>query len=319
MIKEDWRGNRVVAGRFSNLRHNVQHGLEEISKWRLSESFDWAEKIFEGWRPVVRRVESIDAIEGDALFWLGHSSFYLQIAGKRILLDPVFYRIPMVRRRSKLPVSVNIFKQIDYIIISHDHYDHLDKRSIKQLLRLNPRATVVCGLNVSELIERWSRRTRVVEMGWYQQLCEEGLKITALPCQHWSKRTATDGGRRLWCAFMVESSDYRLYYSGDTGYARHFKELPSLFGRIDCAVMAIGAYKPRWFMRANHISPYQALDAVEQMGADLTIPMHYGTFSLSNETMGNPPIVFEQEARERNIDIKIPDLGEVVELKRQIR
>ncbi len=316
IIKRDWRGNRKVSGCFSNLYRSQGHGILSVAQWRFSPNPDWKEKIMERWRPKPNMVESLDEIVGDALFWIGHSSFYIQIGGKRMLIDPIFGRIPFVRRRSPLPMHVNIFKNIDYILISHDHYDHLDRKSVKQLLRLNPKVKVICGLDVGELISKWSRRTQIVEMGWYQQLSEDGVKLTFLPAQHWGKRTATDGGTRLWGAFMIESDSYRLYFSGDTGYSNHFKELPLLFDKIDCAIMGIGAYKPRWFMRANHISPHQALDAAMVMGANLTIPMHYGTYSLSDEAMGDPPRVFRFEARRRGINVRVPRIGTVVSLER---
>ena len=101
-----------------------------------------------------------------------------------------------------------------------------------------------------------------------------------MPAQHWSKRSVRDGGQRLWGAFMLQGNGVSLYYSGDTGYSTHFREIPDLFGAPDYALLGIGAYKPRWFMRPNHISPYESLTASEEMHAGITIPMHYGTFDL---------------------------------------
>lgn len=116
---------------------------------------------------------------------------------------------------------------------------------------------------------------------------------------------------------MLQGDGISLYYSGDTGYSNHFREIPELFGTPDYALLGIGAYKPRWFMRPNHISPQESLTAAEEMKAGLTVPMHYGTFDLSDEPLFDPPKVFAEEAKRRGIRIEIPFLGEVMKLNRR--
>ena len=174
---------------------------------------------------------------------------------------------------------------------------------------------MICGIGVGRLIAGWSQEpVNIVEAGWYQRYEADPIDITFLPAKHWSKRGANDGGMRLWGSFWISGSRRSLYYSGDTGYGRHFREIHSLCGRPDVAVIGIGAYKPRWFMQRNHISPYEALDASAELEAGLTIPMHYGTFDLSDEPLSDPPRVFAREAAARNIPIAIPQLGEIVPL-----
>lgn len=314
-IKSRWNGNRTFRGRFLNNERNLSHGIGSILKWRLSGNPQRAEKRAERWNPPVNMLHSLDEISGDALVWLGHSSFFMQLDGKRFLFDPVFGSIPFVRRESRLPVDPKIFTGIDYLLISHDHYDHLDKKSVRRVLAQNPGITVVCGIGVGELIAQWGDGTAdIVEAGWYQRYDADPISITFLPAKHWSKRGANDGGARLWGSFWISGSRRSLYYSGDTGYGRHFREVRSLCGRPDVAVIGIGAYKPRWFMQRNHISPYEALDASAELGAGLTLPMHYGTFDLSDEPLSDPPRVFAKEAGERDIPIAIPELGEIVRL-----
>ena len=189
--------------------------------------------------------------------------------------------------------------------------------SVGCLLKSNPQMKLFCGLGTGELIKSWFPEIEMVEAGWYQQIMDEGLKITFLPAQHWSKRSVRDGGQRLWGAFMIQGDGMSVYYSGDTGYSQHFSEIPELFGAPDYALVGIGAYKPRWFMRPNHISPHEALTASQEMQAGLTIPMHYGTFDLSDEPLHDPPQVFAAEAKKRKVNVVIPALGEVVKLKRQ--
>ena len=241
----------------------------------------------------------------------------MQFGGKRLMFDPVFGNIPFVRRRSKLPVNPDIFRDIDYLLLSHDHFDHLDKRSIVRLYGNNPGMKAFCGLGVGELLKKWFPEMSVIESGWYQQIEDGGLKLTFLPAQHWSKRSVHDGGQRLWGAFMLQANGISVYYSGDTGYSKHFTEIPELFGAPDYALLGIGAYKPRWFMQPNHISPYDSLKASVEMNAKLTIPMHYGTFDLSDEPLSDPPRVFEEEARKHRIPVIIPNLGEVVKIEKQ--
>jgi len=313
-IKPNWEGNPMQDGRFMNQHAHVKHGVGSILKWRFSPNPQRKEKRHEKWQPAIHQVTSLENLPTNALIWLGHNSFFLQLGDKRILFDPVFGNIPFVRRQSQFPAHPDVFKGIDYVLLSHDHFDHLDKKSLGILYRNNPHLTLFCGLGVGELIKNWFPTIQVIEAGWYQQLDTGDLKITFLPAQHWSKRSIGDGGQRLWGAFMLQTNDLSLYYSGDTGYANHFAEIKSLFGSPDYALVGIGAYKPRWFMRPNHISPHDALTASEEMGARMTIPMHYGTFDLSDEPLSDPPKVFAAEAQKRNIKITIPALGEVIHL-----
>lgn len=316
-VHPQWRGNPMVRGKFVNRQHRFRQGMGNVLKWRLSPNPQRKEKKTTKWEPRMSYLRSLDGVVGNSLIWLGHNSFFLQLAGKRIMFDPVFGDIPFVRRQSDFPANRSIFKEIDYLLISHDHFDHLDKQSIVLLCRQNPQMKLFCGLGTGELIQSWIPTLRVTEAGWYQQIEDDGLKITFLPAQHWSKRSVRDGGRRLWGAFMLQGDGISVYYSGDTGYSKHFREIPGLLGTPDYALVGIGAYKPRWFMQPNHISPSDALTAAAEMGARLTIPMHYGTFDLSDEPLHDPPKVFVEEAKKRKIEVYVPMLGEVVKLKKR--
>ena len=316
VIQPYWRGNPVVKGRFVNRQHRVKHGVGNVMKWRFSPNPQRKEKRQENWNPHLIPVYSLEHLSGDFLVWLGHNSFYMQLAGRRIMFDPVFGNIPFVKRKSKFPADPAVFQHIDYLLVSHDHFDHLDKPSVMRLFKGNPQMKVFCGFGVGKLIQGWCPGIEVVEAGWYQQLDDGQLKITFLPAQHWGKRSLNDGGQRLWGAFMLQGDGLSVYYGGDTGYSNHFVEIPELFGKPDYALLGIGAYKPRWFMQPNHISPYDTLTASEEMRARVTIPMHYGTFDLSDEPLSDPPSVFAAEAKKRGIRVEIPVLGEVVKLSK---
>lgn len=316
-INPRWRGNPSVNGKFFNRQHRWRPGMGSVLKWRFSPNPQRREKRTIPWNPSVHFLHSLDQVVGNSLIWLGHNSFFLQLGGKRFMIDPVFGNIPFVKRRSKLPANVSIFRDIDYLLISHDHFDHLDKPSVTQLFAQNPQMKLFCGLGTGALIGSWFPEMKVIEAAWYQQYTDDGLTLTFLPAQHWSKRGVGDGGERLWGAFMIQADGITIYNSGDTGYAQHFRELPDLFPHIDYCMIGIGAYKPRWFMKPNHISPYDALTASSDMEAYVTIPMHYGTFDLSDEPLFDPPHVFQAEAKLRNKAIIVPELGEIIKLKPQ--
>lgn len=316
-VNPRWRGNPTVNGRFFNRQHRWRPGMGSVLKWRFSPNPQRREKRTIPWNPRIHFLHSLEQVVGNSLIWLGHNSFFLQLGGKRFMIDPVFGSIPFVKRRSQLPANVFIFQKIDYLLISHDHFDHLDKPSVTKLVAQNPQMKVFCGLGTGALIASWFPGLKVIEAAWYQQYTDDGLTLTFLPAQHWSKRGVGDGGERLWGAFMIQADGITIYNSGDTGYAPHFRELPDLFPHIDYCMIGIGAYKPRWFMKPNHISPYDALTASSDMHACVTIPMHYGTFDLSDEPLFDPPHVFRAEAKLRNKEILVPDLGEIVKLKPQ--
>lgn len=316
-VNPRWRGNPTVGGKFFNRQHRWRPGAISVLKWRLSPNPQRKEKRAVKWNPKIHYLRSLDAVVGNSLVWLGHNSFFLQLGGKRFMIDPVYGNIPFVKRRSALPANPSVFRDIDWLLISHDHFDHLDKPSLVRLVADNPQMKLFCGLGTGELIQSWFPQMEVVEAAWYQQYAEDGVVLTFLPAQHWSKRGVSDGGERLWGAFMIQAGGITIYNSGDTGYAPHFQELPSLFPHIDYCMIGIGAYKPRWFMKPNHISPYDALTASVEMNARVTIPMHYGTFDLSDEPLFDPPHVFVAEARKRDVPVLVPELGEVVKLKPQ--
>lgn len=316
-VRKNWAGNRLVGGKFVNI-HRKSSAMKSVGKWNIP-IYKERSVINYGkeWQPEVVPLESVGAMPENSLVWLGHNSFLMNLGGVIVILDPVFGHIPFVRRKSQLPLEAEKIDSVDYLLLSHDHYDHTDKKSVKLLAENNPHLQVVAGLGLKSLVQKWIPHLKVNEMGWYQQLDLKELKITFLPSQHWGKRYANDGAKRLWGAFMLEVGDLKIYYSGDTGFANHFSEVKELFGEVDYAIFGIGAYKPRWFMERNHISPIEALEGAQQMGAKTTIPMHYGTFKLSQEPLFDPPIVFRAEAIKRGMNVLIPSIGEIVELKKQ--
>ncbi|MFI3321603.1 MAG: MBL fold metallo-hydrolase [Rikenellaceae bacterium] len=315
-VRKNWAGNRVVDGKFVNIDRKPS-AFKSITKW--SRPFRKERSVInygKKWEPETIMLDNLDSLERNSLIWLGHNSFIINLAGVNIILDPIFGGVPFVIRKSRLPIDKNKIQPVDLLLLSHDHFDHADKSSVKTLIDNNNHIEVLAGLGIGKLVRSWSRFVKINEMGWYQQYEYKGVKITFLPCQHWGKRSIMDGAKRLWGAFMIEGDGIKIYYSGDSSYAKHFKEIKQLFGGVDYALVGIGAYKPRWFLERNHLSPNEALDAAEDMGAAVTIPMHYGTFKLSEEPLFDPPIVFKSEALRRGMKFEIPSLGGVVKLNK---
>lgn len=203
-------------------------------------------------------------------------------------------------------------------MVSHDHRDHMDEPSIKALAKINPNARYLTGLGNEGLLKDFTKSSLIQSAGWFQKFDTPNspLEIFYLPSRHWGRRYLTDTNIRLWGAFIIRSSTKTIYFSGDTGYASHFKKTAELFPDITHAIIGIGAYKPEWFMQGNHISPTNAIQGFHELGAKYLIPMHYGTFDLSDEALSDPYLAMQNHNEMGNIngELLLPQPGEVLEL-----
>lgn len=224
--------------------------------------------------------------DGEYALWLGHASVALQLGSTRILIDPVLGNIPFYRRHTPLPIAPEKLKT-DLILITHAHYDHFDRTSVKTLLTLNPEAIIVAPAGFWRYLKNEISRERCFELEWWESLMIQGVFITLVPSLHWSKRTPFDTNKVLWGGFVIQNEEHTIYHSGDTAYGEHFKEIAERF-EIDEAFLPIGAYKPEFIMKHNHINPQEAHQAASDLNAKKLIPIHYGTFCLSDEPMEEP-------------------------------
>ncbi|MBP1650815.1 MAG: putative Zn-dependent hydrolase, partial [Bacteroidetes bacterium] len=242
--------------------------------------------------------------------------FFIRIGGVRLLTDPVFGDILAVKRVSPFPVNPILLTKLDYILLSHDHRDHCDKPTLQRLARNNPKATYLTGLGMEPLLKEFTGSELIQEAGWYQQYLTEDVKITYVPARHWGKRGAFDTNRRLWGGFVIESAQRRIYFGGDSGYDTHYQQLKEVFGGFDYALLGIGAFEPEWFMHPVHQSPALAIKAMEELNAGHAIPMHFGTFDLSDEPLDMPLKVFKQVATAHGLEKRIKPLriGEALHL-----
>jgi L-ascorbate metabolism protein UlaG (beta-lactamase superfamily) len=306
-IKPNFKGTKVVDGRFVDLRSKYR-GVFDILRWKLQPNPQKKEKSKENYRVNVIENSNILSLKQDFLCWLGHTTFIIQIDGKKIITDPCLTSPPMLKRYTKLPTRID---EIDpnYILISHGHYDHLDSTT----LRYFNNSTALIPLKMSTIVQNINPYIKIQEAGWYQQYSiNESFEIYFLPSYHWHQRGIFDRNRVLWGSYIIRSEGYTIYFSGDTAYNTHFKEIGELFD-IDIALLPIGSYAPRWFMKHNHMNPEDTLKAFSDLNAKKLIPMHYGTFDLSDEPMGEPERLLRDISDGYNIEFL--DIGQPLLVK----
>jgi N-acyl-phosphatidylethanolamine-hydrolysing phospholipase D len=235
--------------------------------------------------------------------WLGHSTFLIQYRGLNILTDPILSsRASPVsfagpKRLVATPITYEDLPEIHYVIISHNHYDHLDQESVRQL-GSGPRYLVPLKLK-PWFVDEGIAPTQVDEFDWWDEMQFGPLRVTATPCQHWSARGPFDRNKTLWAAWHLALDDFTVWFGGDTGYNEHeFKEIRARLGPVDLGLIPIGAYAPRWFMRAQHVDPTDAIQLHRDIGARQSIGMHWGTFPLSAEPIMEPALLIRQAQQE---------------------
>ncbi|WP_066064404.1 MBL fold metallo-hydrolase [Neobacillus soli] len=212
--------------------------------------------------------------------WIGHSSFLIQLNGLNILTDPVWAkRMGFERRLTEPGISLAALPEIDLVVISHGHYDHLDFPTLKKL-KGAPHYLVPVGLKSLFTKKGYQK---VTEMSWWESTELEGITIHFVPAQHWTRRSLTDINTSHWGGWIFQSQQETLYFVGDTGYFSGFKQIAERF-TIDTVFMPIGAYEPEWFMADAHISPEDSVKAFIELKANHFVPMHYGAYRLADDT-----------------------------------
>ncbi|MGL4597724.1 MAG: MBL fold metallo-hydrolase [Bacteroidia bacterium] len=288
VIRNDWKGNRLVNNRFMNEDDSMPIPFTTALRWMVTGNPQREEKKHDTFRLPVKKDSKIFAKKSDAFNWLGHASFLFRLDGKLILTDPCLAKLPGVKRHVEVPFAFDELTKLDYILFSHTHRDHFDEGSVKKILEKNPDVHFLVPLRMSPLLKKLGAKN-ITEAGWYQQYPMDGnLKITFLPAKHWNRRFLHDTNRELWGAFQIETDKQSIYFAGDTAYAEHFAETKKLFPHIRHAFMPVGAYKPQWMMQSAHANPDEAVQGFSALGATHFIPMHFGTFDLSDEPIGEP-------------------------------
>jgi N-acyl-phosphatidylethanolamine-hydrolysing phospholipase D len=247
--------------------------------------------------------------------WVGHATVAIHDGDDVVLTDPNFAdRMLVVKRVTPPGIPISAVPPDAMAVISHNHNDHLDAGTVEALPE-TVRWFVPLGMAA------WFRdrgRPNVVELDWWQSATQGRWTITCLPAQHWSRRVEMGTNASLWCSWLMDSGTTRYYFAGDTGYFHGFREFGRKFSPIDVAILPIGAYEPRWFMREQHVDPGEAYTAFRELGARYMIPMHWGTFRLSHEPMDRPPAeLFEavDAARGNREDVRVLAIGETLSVR----
>ena len=248
------------------------------------------------------------------VIWFGHSTFLLNVEGHIVLVDPVFSRnaapVSFLVKRFQEPVlSLEELPEVDTIVISHDHYDHLDMGSI-QFFK-NKKTKFVTPLGVGSHIRGWGiSRERITELDWWESTNLNGVEFVATPAQHFSGRSLFDENKTLWASWVIMSERHKIYFSGDTGYDTHFKEIGEKYGPFDIAFIENGQYNKAW--KEVHMLPHQASQAYFDLKANAYFPIHWGMFELSLHAWFEPILEITKHAEERGMHLITPKLGEMV-------
>ena len=306
-------------GKFQNLHETV---LMTSDKGRLEGIWDFLFRKIEGLRPDV----PLPAIKTDlknlnqdeeTIIWFGHSSYLIQTGGKRILVDPVFCMASPVSFINKPFKGTNIYHpedmpDIDYLVISHDHWDHLDYHTVKELKgRIGK---VICPLGVGEHFEYWGfDKDRIIELDWNQDAkLEPGFMIHCLPARHFSGR-GLNANQSLWASFLLEAPSQKIYIGGDGGYDTHYADIGNRFPDIDLAILENGQYNEEW--KYIHLMPQYMAQTARDLKARRILTVHHSKYALAKHRWDEPLKNAENMKYKDSLDVLIPEIGEIVRLK----
>ena len=309
-------------GRYFNPWMPMQKSFLDFLRWQLSEKTAYSEREKNDIPHVAAGLhERIRSSPGDFIAWIGHASFLMRISGVYWITDPLFSERALLPKRKTPPgLSLDEFLALPgkkNVIISHNHYDHLDSESIR---RLPADTRVFVPLGLKAMMNDLGKMD-VVEMDWWQTVsCGDRCQVVCLPTQHWSRRITQNTDTTLWASFLLLTHGRKIYYGGDSGYFIGYREIGHLYPGIDYALLPVTAYTPRWFMHYVHMDAREALDAFRDLGARYIIPTQWGTFQLGDEPIGQAPSALSKAAQSANIDpsqIIVMDIGQLLPLVQQ--
>ncbi|MDX1648322.1 MAG: MBL fold metallo-hydrolase [Myxococcota bacterium] len=316
--------HRDEDGRFFNpWGEDENRSFWRVLQWQLFDDNPWSEAKADPPRiPVVANDgASLAAPRGPdeaALTWVGHATFAVEDGDQVFLTDPHWGERALVVPREVPPgIPLEAVPDDAFAVVSHNHYDHLDEWTVENLP-----GTVAWYVPLGHGGFFRERGRPVVELDWWESARHGRFTVTCLPSQHWSRRITVPTNAWLWCSWLVDSGTRRYYFAGDTGYFHGFEAFGERFGPIDVALLPIGAYEPRWFMKYQHVNPEEAYDAFLDLRARLMVGMHWGTFDLTDEPLDLPPRELARVVAARGADpqrVRVLAVGERLELPPPVR
>ena len=305
------KAHHVKSG-FKNIDYDDNKGFWAFAKWRWERAF----KDIPGADNYNFTIDTSnhnlikDTKANPTLTWIGHATFLIQFHGLNILTDPQFSDraspVSWAGPQRAVPPALKIadLPDIDAVVISHDHYDSLDVASVTELAKHNRQRqlTFLVPLGMKAWFDDLDLgNVQVIELDWTQSHTINGVAFTAEPSQHWGKRTLFDAFERLWASWVIEAQGERIFFAGDTGYAQHFKDIGNKYGEFQLALLPIGAYEPRWFMKPYHVNPEESVKIHMDINAKYSVAMHWGTFVLTDEPLDEPPVKLAEALQKYNI------------------
>jgi L-ascorbate metabolism protein UlaG (beta-lactamase superfamily) len=291
---------------FFNPSGPIGKGALDVIQWRLKEEREpWPESV-----PLAAPAKPPQRVEGAGLqvTFVGHATVLIQTQGLNILTDPVWSERAFVvgwagpRRVTPPGIAFEDLPPIDLVLVSHNHYDHMDLPTLARL-RATHDPLVIAPLGNEYVLRDGDERMRVHTLDWWQHAAVKDLRVHVVPVYHWSRRRLFDRNKALWGGFAIETRAGTLYYGGDTGFrdGAFFREARERFGGFRLAVLPVGAYEPRWFMRDQHVNPAEAVQIHRLLGARTTLGVHLRTFQLTDESIDQPEIDLAAALREAGV------------------
>ena len=247
--------------------------------------------------------------------WLGHSTILININGMNVLIDPVFsgYTSPIPylgpNRYSELPIEIEDLPNIDIVVISHDHYDHLDYKTIKLIDEKVDKYIVPLG--IENHLKKWKVNSdKITNMAWWEEITVDGLLIGCTPARHYSSRKMIDKNNTLWSSFVLIDNYHKVFVSGDSGYDNHFKEISKKYGNFDLSLLDTGQYNAKW--KSTHMNPEESVKAGLDLNSKVIMPIHNSSFVLSTHPWDEPLEKFVKESEKNNIKYITPMIGETI-------
>ena len=266
--------------------------------------------------------KELDSGSTDYMVWIGHATYLINKDNLTILTDPVFSKraspVRFAGPKRLIPPAIPIDKlpPIDVVTVSHNHYDHLDIRSLKAIHETNPEAVFLVPKGDRRRLERRGIEN-VTEFLWWEEIEIKGSKFTFTPVQHWSARGIADRNKSLWGGWFMNLKTETIYHAGDTGYSKDFIETKKRLGSPSLSLIPVGAYAPRWFMKTNHVNPPEAIQIAIDLESERNFGMHWGTFQLTDEEILEPPKLLKESLRDQGLPDNFFNIlrpGQIVEL-----